>query len=324
MTKIYITIDTEYSYGLFRRSGRGSRAKNFARSIACGAGSDAVGIDYQMDVFDRHGLKAVFFVDPLPALVWGEDAIRDIVAPIVSRGHDVQLHMHTEWLAAAGDRNPLGDRTGLNAKDFSREDQRRLLAYSVEMLMAAGAPHPVAFRAGNYGANDDTLRALADLGIRYDTSHCPGIAQSHCAIGLPADCRTTREHRGVVEVPIASIAAHGGGSRHAQLTALSAQEIIAAIAFARDTGQADFTLVSHSFELMSRDRKRVNRLVKRRFERVCAALAAMPGVATATYRDDPPRPVSAQAGAVRLPHSWLRTVPRMAEQALGNALYGAK
>ena len=54
-----------------------------------------VGIEYQMDVFDRHGLKAVFFVDPMPALVWGVEAISDVVGPIVARGHDVQLHLHS-------------------------------------------------------------------------------------------------------------------------------------------------------------------------------------------------------------------------------------
>jgi hypothetical protein len=118
-----------------------------------------------MDVFERHGIKAVFFVDPMPALVWGTAAIEDVVGPIVVRGHDVQLHIHTEWLELAGDANPLGMRTGMNIKDFGVEEQCVLLDYARGVLIAAGAPGPVAFRAGNYGANDDTLRALAQLGI---------------------------------------------------------------------------------------------------------------------------------------------------------------
>jgi hypothetical protein len=222
MTKILITIDTEYDFGFTRRNGVASRCENFIRSIACRTPSGAVGTDYQMDVLDRHGMKAVFFVDPMPALVWGTAAIEDVVGPIVARGHDVQLHIHTEWLELAGGANPLGARTGTSIKDFSFEEQGVLLDYARATLVAAGGSAPVAFRAGNYGANDDTLRALAHLGIAFDTSHCPGIAGSLCDISLTAQDRAPMQHCGVIEVPVGCIAAPGGGLRHAQLTALSA------------------------------------------------------------------------------------------------------
>lgn len=324
MTALYITIDTEYSSGLARRHGGGGRADNFARSIACDTPDGPVGIAYQMDIFDACGLKAVFFVDPMPALVWGVEAIADIVGPIVARRHDVQLHLHSEWLEIAGPANPLKDRTGRNIKDFGLEEQCRLIEYARDTLMAAGAPRPVAFRAGNYGANDDTLRALGELGIGYDTSHCPGIAVSECAIGLGPDCRSPVEHLGVIEVPIACVGARAGGLRHAQITALSAVEMIAAVRHARDQDHAGFTLVSHSFELASRDRSRTNRLLKRRFERLCRALAAMPGVATATYADAPPSADARPAPLTPLPYSRWRTGQRVAEQAVSNLLYGGR
>jgi hypothetical protein len=97
-------------------------------------------------------------------------------------------------------------------------------------------------------------------------------------------------------------------------------EVLAALAHADAQGIAEFTLVSHSFELLSRDRTRINRIVRRRFERLCAALGAR-GVASGTHRADPPR-VAVGGGAV-LPHNPLRTGMRLAEQALSNALYGA-
>ena len=322
VTRLYITIDTEYDFGFTRRSGPDSRRANFARSIACATPSGEVGIAYQMDVLERHGLRAVFFVDPMPALVWGTAAIEDVVGPIVARGHDVQLHIHSEWLEIAGAANPLGGRTGLNIKDFTFEEQCLCLDYARSVLIAAGAPAPVAFRAGNYGANDDTLRALAALGIAYDTSHCPGIAGSHCAVRLSAQARAPLTHCGVVEVPIGCIGTSGGGLRHAQLTAISSAETIAALRHAHAAGVAGFTLVSHSFELLSRDRARVNQIVRRRFERLCAALAANADITTATYAADPPV-VAAGPSPPALPFSALRTGHRLAEQALANALYGA-
>jgi hypothetical protein len=127
MTQIYITIDTEYSAGLYKRAPDSSHRSNFDLSIAGKTPKGDVGIEFQMDVFDRHGLKAVFFVDPMPALVWGTQAITDIVRPIIDRGHDVQLHVHTEWLEYAGANNPVGNRVGLNIKDFNIGDQSILL-----------------------------------------------------------------------------------------------------------------------------------------------------------------------------------------------------
>jgi len=325
VTSLYITIDTEYEFGFTRRMGVQSRAANFARAIAGVTPAGEVGIGWQMEVFARHGLKAVFFVDPMPALLWGTAAIEDVVGPILSRGHDVQLHIHTEWLELAGAANPLGAKTGGNIKDFRFEEQCRLLDYARGVLIAAGAPAPVAFRAGNYGANDDTLRALAALGLAYDTSHCPGIAGSDCAISLGAQNRAPLSHYGVVEVPIGCIGTRGGGLRNAQLTALSAGEILAALRHAQVAGIASFTLVSHSFELLSRDRLRVNRIVRRRFARLCAALAASRGLTTATYAADPPMAVAGAAAAPPvLPYNALRSGWRLAEQALANALYGAK
>jgi hypothetical protein len=324
MTQVYITIDTEYSAGLAARKGRDCRQENFARAIACSTPSGSVGVGYQLDLFERHGLRATFFVDPMPALLWGVAAIADVVGPIVARGHDVQLHLHTEWLELAGADNPLGARTGHDIKDFTFDEQCRLIDYARAVLIAAGAPRPVAFRAGNYGANDDTLRALAELGFGYDTSHCPGIAGSACAIGLGPDDRQPVEHCGVVEVPIGCIASFGGDLRHAQLTALSSGEMLAAIRHARSQGIGTFTLVSHSFELLSRDRERINRIVRQRFARLCAGLAALEGVASATYADDPPRVGDGVSPLPVLPHSPLRTGRRLAEQAVSNAFYGAR
>lgn len=322
MTSVFITIDTEFAFGIAARDPAAHWRGNFARSISCETPGGAVGIDYQMDVLDAHGLRAVFFVDPMPALVWGVEPVAAIVAPIAARGHDVQLHIHTEWLSLAGTANPLGGRTGNNIKDFSFEQQCILLARARDLLVEAGAPVPVAFRAGNYGSNDDTLRALAAIGMQYDTSHCPGFPFSHSDITLGPQDRSVCTHHGTIEIPAGAIAGPRGSLRHAQVTALSAGEMLAAIAHARDCGVPSFTLVSHSFELLSRDRQRINALVRRRFERLCAGIARMPGVTTATYAAEPPRPCPAPVPL--LPHNPLRTAARMAEQALANALYGSR
>ncbi len=324
MVALYITIDTEYEFGFTARHGAGSRADNFRRAIQGATEEGDVGIFHQMDVFDRHGLKAVFFVDPMPALLWGTGAIADIVEPILKRGHDVQLHLHTEWLDLLGERNPLGGRTGLNIKDFTRDEQVVLLETGVNLLMQAGAPRPVAFRAGNYGANDDTLRALASIGLTHDSSHPPGLMDGACEIGLGEEHRRPLRRHGVIEVPIGCIGDALGGLRHAQLTALSYREIVAALRHARANDLACFTVVSHSFELLCRQRTRINRIVQRRFEKVCAHVETMPEVTTATYAQRLPKPSRQPVSAPVLAPAPLLNGTRMVEQVLANALYGRK
>jgi hypothetical protein len=324
MTRTYITIDTEYSSGMARRRGSACRKENFASAIMGESSKGSAGIGYQLDVFAAHGLKAVFFVDPMPALLWGVAAVADVVGPIIERGHDVQLHLHSEWLELAGQANPLGNRIGRNIKDFCLDEQCQLLEYARSVLIAAGAPRPIAFRAGNYGANDDTLRALSLLGMTHDSSHCPGIIGSDCAIGLGMQDREPVLRHGIIEVPIGCIAAAGGGVRHAQLTALSAAELLAAIRHAEASDARSFTLVSHSFELMSRDRTRINPILRRRFEKFCAGLAGLAGVSTGTYADNPPTAGTTTEPIPLLGHNPLRTGLRLAEQALANSLYGAK
>lgn len=321
---VYLTVDTEITSGWYRVHGAKYIGAIFDKSILGKSHDGSVGIGYKMDVLDRHGLKGVFFVDPMPALIFGVSIIRDIVQPIVDRGHDVQLHLHSEWLRYA-ETSLLDGRQGNNMKSFSLEDQAALIRYGRDVLVEAGAPTPVAFRAGNYGANDDTLRALALNGFRYDSSFCPGIARSDCEISLARSINGPVEHCGLIEVPIASIESATRDQRHVQITALSALEMKSAIAHAHSMGRTSFTIVSHSFELMSRNRDRRNRILCHRFEKICADLAAMKsiGIGTGTYHNNPPALSTSPASAL-LPHNHWRSFARICEQAASNLLYGSK
>lgn len=324
MTRVFITIDTEYSSGLYTGPGPADRAENYARSIACLTPNGPTGITHKLELLQRYGQKAVFFVDPMPALVWGVAAIEDIVAPIIAAGQDVQLHCHTEWLDIAGAANPLpSGRTGKNIADFAFDEQCQLLDYARATLMAAGAPAPVAFRAGNYGASDDTLRALAAIGMAYDSSHCPALTDGACRISLGPEDREPVRHQGLIEVPVGTIGTMTGGQRHAQITALTLAEMLAAIRHARDCQRGSFTLVSHSFELINRRKLAVNRIVRRRFSGLVRALTAMKGVETGSFAESPPKLAALGVDSQPLPATAMRTSMRYAEQLVSNTLYGA-
>jgi hypothetical protein len=186
--------------------------------------------------------------------------------------------------------------------------------------MEAGVPSPIAFRAGSYAANAATLEALSALGIRYDSSHNgsqhPGLSQ------LPLDPMqvTPTAMGGVIEVPVGQIEDRPGRLRHLQICAVSLRELTTALIHAAREHHPVTTIVSHSFELATRDGLRRNPALCARFEALCRFLAerreAMPTVRFDTI-DELPLGVHAEP----LPPRRLRTAGRMIEQLWANSIY---
>ena len=313
MTALLVTVDTELS-AAFQRRGM-TLADNMRLSIWAEAGGRETGIGWQMAMLERHGLKGVFFLDPLPALVHGTDFLRPVVEAIVARGHEVQMHIHTEWLEWAKE-SPVDGRQGRNIGDFTLTDQIVLLSLAKRWLEDAGAPAIHAFRAGNFGANDDTLRALAHIGVAWDSSVNPAYLGQGC--GIAADAAQIAPHRlhGVTELPVSGIADRPGGFRPAQVCAMSAAEMRAGLIHAAADRHPAYVVVTHSFEMLSRDRQRPNGAVMARFEALCRAAAALPGVTGAGFADLDPDPPSEQTHSLTraAPDGW-RTAMRQAQQA---------
>ncbi len=136
--------------------------------------------------------------------------------------------------------------------DYSLAEQVELISGAADMLMAAGAPDPIAFRSGSYSASDDTLAALARLEFVYDSSHNGSEHPWPSAIGLEPRQIAPVLHRGVIEVPVTLIEDQKGHLRHFQICALSAAEMKAALDHAVREDHAAVTVVSHGFELANR------------------------------------------------------------------------
>ncbi|CAN5417932.1 hypothetical protein BH09PSE4_BH09PSE4_19490 [soil metagenome] len=309
-TPVFLTVDTEI---MWRHHESGlDPSEIFARSFE----PAGVGIGYQLERLDRYDLKACFFVDPMPALVFGLDPIRGVVEAILEAGQKVQLHLHAAWTGAkAGDGGAKYSRFDLC--DYSPSEQRDLIEGAIDLLMAAGAPRPVAFRAGSYGADDATLAALAELGIAYDSSHNGSEAPWPSMINLPARQMAPIERGGVIEVPVTLIEDQPGSLRTMQVCALSTGEMRAALEHAVAERHAAVTIVSHGFELANRSGTRPNGIHVRRFEALCAMLGQMREQLPTTWFADRPELRLGQSD-VPLPPSALRTRWRQAEQLWSN------
>ena len=265
MTKVFLTIDTEISCPLSDGWESNGLAFEYDRDILGRTHDGDFGISYQMEVMHAHGWRGVFFVEGLFACAAGREPLAKIVKLIQDRGHEVQLHLHTEWLARM--KRPLlsGGKTGGNMLCFSREEQVHLLRTGIDNLLACGVERVRAFRAGNLGANHDTLAALAEVGVEFDSSAYPG--------GSTGDVMTA----GVTEVPITMFFDYGRHLRPMQICACSSAEMRGVLMSAWRKRCRAVVIVSHGFELLHRPTEPLqqagaSRLRVRRFGELCRFL----------------------------------------------------
>jgi hypothetical protein len=305
-TRVLLTVDTELRWDW--HVGGASWQENLELSFE----PAGVGVSYQLERLAAHGLKACFFVDPMPALLYGLEPVRRMVEPILAAGQEVQLHLHPSWADPA---DPVFELTGLD-----RRRQSELIRTARDLLVEAGAPPPIAFRSGSYAADLATLEALAEAGIAYDSSH--NGSHHPWPSALPLDPRLTAPARleGLVEIPVTHIEQRPGSLRHLQICAVSFAEMRAALLHAAAGGHPAVTLVGHSFELATRGGRRPNPTLVRRFERLCGFLAAeRERLPTAFFTDLDGLPLDSEAEPLR--SGAVRTGARMIEQAWANAVH---
>ena len=310
-TQILLTIDTELAWRHFH-PGEDWHVL-FERSCE----PAGVGISYQLEQLRRHDIKACFFVDPMPALLYGLEPIRRMIAPILAAGQEVQLHLHSAWFDAA---NGECEKPRFELTDFDGPAQRKLIETARYLLVAAGAPTPIAFRSGSYAANGDTLDALRALGVTFDSSHNGADHPWPSALPFPADLIDPVSIDGVHEIPVSVMRRRNGALRPLQLCALSFAEMQSAMRHADEDGHGITTIVSHSFELATRDGRRVNQVVRKRFDRLCGFLADYRGLfptTNFTALDALPNSI----GSRPMPACPIQTAGRVAEQFWADARY---
>ncbi len=305
-TRVLLTIDTELRWD------RHLAGASWQENLALSFDPAGVGVAHQLERLAAHGLKACFFVDPMPALLYGIEPIRHMVEPILAAGQEVQLHIHPSWADPA---QPVFELTGLDG-----QTQLALIRTARDLLIEAGAPPPIAFRSGSYAADLATLEALAELGIGFDSSHNGSHHPDPSALPLDPGRIAPAALGGLVEIPVTQIAQRPGSLRHLQICAVSFDEIRAALLHAAGEGHPVVNIVGHSFELATRGGKRPNPTLVRRFEKVCAFLAGQSErLPTAFFSDLADLPLDAEAFPLR--SGAVRTATRMAQQLWANALH---
>ena len=182
MKNVIITIDTEGHVG-----------SDPVEHLIWGKTSkkEEYGINRIMDICDSFSAKALFFVDVAEAWDYGKEKIAEVIRHIRKRGHDVGVHIHPDHMA---------DRNRLFLWEYCKEEQREIITKCTNLYTEITGDFPVAFRAGKYGADRDTLDILDELGYKFDFSQFYG--QKWCGINPPVCMTLPNKYKNIIELPV--------------------------------------------------------------------------------------------------------------------------
>jgi hypothetical protein len=281
-TRVYFTVDVEGAEERVVR-GRPVPPQGYDLRVWCKFRNrrDELGLGLITRELDAFGFKGTFFTEVFGSYFFGEGGLRAICSRLRDGGHDVQLHTHPIQ-RNAGFRSKGDPPAADNLAAYDEDEQTALIREGIELLARAGVPKDdvVALRAGNFGASNETWTAMKRAGLALSSNYNPCYFAKGCVMRSDdARAGLFAATDGVWELPITNFVERSGAPRHLQITAVSSDEIYAAMRDARARGVREICIVTHSFEFCHIDsveerRGRPNTLNVHRLKSLCRFLAA--------------------------------------------------
>ena len=264
-TDVYLTIDFEC-----RRDCSNYEKPLYGKT----SGGKFYGLDFILETLEKFNLYAVFFVEPFFTYKFGESVLIDVCSKILSKGHDIQLHIHP-YFKSNGDKL-FEDRL----YTYSYEEQVSLIQEGKEILLKCGVPEIIAFRAGSFAINNITYKALDACGIKISSNYNLDFLGKTCKISIPDKHNDFFYYDQILEVPITSfyeynIFALKKKFKHMQITAVSFPEMKHVLINAGKSNLKNICILFHSHEFVSKGDKtgNPNNINIRRFLKLCEFLS---------------------------------------------------
>ena len=277
-TRVYFTVDVECAE---ERESRGKiqPAQGYDLRVwgRFANHDDELGVPLIMRELETFGHRGTFYVEPFGARHFGMNGLTSVCRAIRARGHDVQLHAHPvqkEPRFRSLGLTPEND--NLHARDVA--GQAALLDEALGILVAAGVPRDElrSFRAGNFGADNRTWQAMAQVGLNLSSNLNANYLNRNCRISSAHTTGLFDTRAGVWELPVSNFL-DGKQPRHLQIMAVSLGEMIDYLQMARANDIGEVNIFTHSFELfyiedLERRQARLSRLNLSRLRGLCRFL----------------------------------------------------
>ncbi len=304
-----------------------------ARAIWGEYGGQRLGLPLIVELLARHGLAATFFVEAFTDEQGFPGEMERVCHYLMEHGQDVQLHIHPGHhrygLARLG-RTPLQPGTDQMA-DLPPAEQLALLQQGTERMRRWTGQPAVAFRAGNMGASEETLRQVETAGLLVDSSYTFPYAGGQCRFPAGEPYNGSKWYGNVLELALSGFLKPRLPGFHwakpLDLVGISFEECRDAIERICGDG-ADATIILHSFSLFKvrnaqYEDGRPNRIVTQRFRRLCEWLGQRSDLPAYTFSQLARAARIGQYEAAHVPPCRLthpRSIVRKAVQAW-NGLY---
>jgi peptidoglycan/xylan/chitin deacetylase (PgdA/CDA1 family) len=131
------------------------------------------GLPRVLDLLERHGIHATFFIPAVSALLYPDDVKR-----IAAAGHEIGVH---GWIH---ERNSL----------LEEEDERALMKRSIDTLTELVGRRPVGLRTPSWDYSPYTAKLIQEMGLLYDSSLM--------ADDVPYEVVVEGKPTGIVELPV--------------------------------------------------------------------------------------------------------------------------
>ncbi len=161
MARIWITVDVE------AQPNRAAEA-HVERLIWGRFGGTEYGIGRMMDIADANNVRLTMFTDLSEIDRYGI-AMIDAAEQVDRRGHDLQLHVHSEFFSSEIWKS-AGVAPISNLNEVNAAQAEVIVEELVRRHKKITGRQPLAFRGGGYRFNEELLKALQTAGVRLDSS----------------------------------------------------------------------------------------------------------------------------------------------------------
>jgi hypothetical protein len=268
---VFITVDTEV-WEFYN-----DIEKNVSSSLWGITEQGEYGLNFQLEKLEQYNLQATFFLEPFFSYHSGTKPLETAINQISAFNQEIGLHIHTEWINGAKNFPYQLEHIHRNIGDFDLATQEKLISHAKHLITGVKNVNICCFRAGNYGADNQTLKALHSLDIAYDTSYNVPYLKAPCNIQVNTLLTSPSVINNTTEIPVSHFYDYPNHRRHLQLSACSFSELKDVLLSNWTAQQFSCVIVLHSFEWIKRDKKNnkhyLDKICLKRFENLCQFLA---------------------------------------------------
>lgn len=281
-TKVFITIDTEFSIGgAFNDPAKYSPVGE--QAVYCKIGDRSHGLGFLLDTFKEFSTPATFFIEVLNRYFFDDQPMRDIALQIKAAGQDLQMHLHPCWTYFKNPdwmdnlkQNPPSD----HMNQRSHQQLCEWINDGLEIFARWGLDRPVAMRTGSLMTDAAVYIAMEASGIRVASNVGVGLFQpKEPELNLYSGLHKVGN---VLEAPVLTYIERQCGKhvkhRLLTVTGASSTETRALLLKAYNSGVDAVVILTHPFEYikcsyLGYSTMFVNKINQQRLKNLCAFLA---------------------------------------------------